>query len=87
LLNAAAVPRIASSPRIKLNLALAVLVGTMLGLAIVTLLEMGDRRVRSRDDLILASEVPVLGVLNTWQPSRNLLRGPDATNRALPSPS
>lgn len=84
LLNSAVVPTRASQPRITLNIALSVVVGTMLGVALVLLTEMADRRVRSIGDLRL--DVPVLAVLNTWRPAgQRLLGGPTAT-RVLPNP-
>jgi polysaccharide biosynthesis transport protein len=58
----------------------------MLGIGMVLLAEMFDRRVRSRSDLYLA-DVPVLAVLNTWQPARRHLLGHSgSTRRALPNP-
>ena len=85
VLNPAAVPGRPSQPKIALNIALSLVVGTMLGIGIVLLMEMFDRRVRSRSDLDL--DVPLLAVLNTWQPSGNRLLGrPGGTARALPSP-
>jgi uncharacterized protein involved in exopolysaccharide biosynthesis len=83
LLNPAVVPTRPSQPRITLNIALSVLVGTMLGIAIVLLMEMSDRRVRSIGDLHL--DVPVLAVLNTWQPAGNRLPGVLGATRALPN--
>jgi chain length determinant protein EpsF len=71
-------------PRIKLNIALSVLVGIMFGVAIVLLIELTDRRVRSITDLQL--DVPLLAVLRTWEPgSRRLLGLPGGSKRALPS--
>jgi uncharacterized protein involved in exopolysaccharide biosynthesis len=85
VLNPAAVPGKPSQPKIALNIALSVVVGTMLGIGIVMLMELSDRRVRSRSDLNL--EVPLLAVLNTWQPAGNrLLVQPSAGARALPNP-
>jgi protein tyrosine kinase modulator len=85
VLNPAAVPGRPSQPKIALNIALSLVVGTMLGIGIVLLMEMLDRRVRSRSDLDL--DVPLLAVLNTWQPSGNRLLGqPSGTARALPNP-
>jgi uncharacterized protein involved in exopolysaccharide biosynthesis len=85
VLNPAAVPGKPSQPKIALNIALSVVVGTMLGIGIVLLMELSDRRVRSRSDLDL--EVPLLAVLNTWQPAGNrLLAQPSASARALPNP-
>jgi uncharacterized protein involved in exopolysaccharide biosynthesis len=85
VLNPAAAPGKPSQPKIALNIALSVVVGTMLGIGIVMLMELSDRRVRSRSDLNL--EVPLLAVLNTWQPAGNrLLAQPGAGARALPNP-
>jgi capsular polysaccharide biosynthesis protein len=63
-------------------------VGTILGLAAVFLLEILDRRVRSDPDLdavMLGMDVPLLGTLHTWQPSR--LLGSSDEPKALPSPA
>jgi len=85
VLNPAAVPGKPSLPKIPLNIALSVVVGTILGIGIVMLMEMFDRRVRSRSDLNL--DVPLLVVLNTWQPAGNPPLGPPRdTARALPNP-
>ena len=85
VLNAAVVPGKPSQPKIALNIALSVVVGTMLGIALVMLMEMFDRRVRTRSDL--DSDVPLLAVLNTWQPAQGRLLGrPSGTARALPNP-
>src|SRR5882762_1836178 len=51
VLNPAAVPGKPSQPKIALNIALSVVVGTMLGIGMVLLMEVSDRRVRSRSDL------------------------------------
>src|SRR5882672_1888942 len=86
LLDPAVAPRRPSHPKIFLNIILAVLVGTMLGVGIVMLMEMFDRRVRSLRDLDL--EVPLLAVLNTWQPARDRrLGGAEGGRRALPNPA
>jgi len=48
---------------------------------------MFDRRVRSRNDLDNAWNVPLLGVLNAWQPAGIPLPGrPSGAGRALPNP-
>jgi polysaccharide biosynthesis transport protein len=88
VLNPAIEPTFPSKPRVSLNLALGVFVGTLLGLAAIFLLEILDRRVRSDPDLdgvMLGMDVPMLGTLQTWQPSRML--GGDDAPRALPSPA
>jgi len=85
VLNPAVVPSKPFQPKIALNIALSVLIGTMLGIAIVMLMEMFDRRVRLRSDLDL--DVPLLAVLNTWQPAQGRLLGrPSGTGLALPNP-
>ena len=85
VLNPAVVPVKPSQPRIALNIALSVVVGIMLGIAGVLLMELSDRRVRSIADLRL--DVPLLAVLNTWQPTGIRLLGPaGGTGRALPNP-
>ena len=87
LLNPAVAPRRPSQPKVGLNIALSVLVGTMLGIGLVILMEMFDRRVRSPDDLGNEWNVPLIGVLNAWRSAAHPLlgRSGDAT-RALPSP-
>ena len=88
VLNPAIEPMFPSKPRVSLNIALGFFVGTLLGLAAVFLLEILDRRVRSDPDLdavMLGIDVPMLGTLQTWHPSR--LLGGDDTPKALPSPA
>ncbi|HXF80970.1 MAG TPA: chain length determinant protein EpsF [Usitatibacter sp.] len=87
ILDPAAEPSFPSRPKVPLNIALGFFVGTLLGLAAVFLLEILDRRVRSDPDLdavMLGMDVPLLGTLQTWQPTR-LLGGNEP--RALPSPA
>lgn len=85
LLSPAVAPPKPYRPKLVLNIVLAVIVGTMIGIGIVILLELLDRRVRSRNDL--EPDVPVLMVLNEWQPTKSpLLGGPSGAGRALPSP-
>lgn len=88
VLNPAIEPTFPSRPRVPLNIALGFFVGTLLGLAAVFLLEILDRRVRSDPDLdgvMLGMDVPLLGTLHAWHPSR--LLGSDAAPKALPSPT
>jgi chain length determinant protein EpsF len=88
VLNAAIEPTFPMRPRLPLNLALGLFVGLLLGLAAVFLLEILDRRVRSDPDLdavMLGMDVPLLGSIQTWHPSR--LLGGDDTPKALPNPA
>ena len=85
VLNPAAVPRKHSRPKIFLNIALSVVVGTILGIVMVMLLELLDRRVRSRNDLEL--DVPLLAVLNERLPTAQRLLGWSGSSRPrLPKP-
>jgi succinoglycan biosynthesis transport protein ExoP len=86
LLNPAIAPRGPSHPRVALNIALSVLVGTMLGIGLAILMELLDRRVRAPSDLDQGQNVPLLAVLNAWRPARKPLLGRlTGTRRALPN--
>jgi len=52
-----------SSPKLLLNTALAVFLGTLLAVGVALLLELSDRRVRAPEDVVAALGLPVLGVL------------------------
>jgi len=87
VLNPAMEPTFPIRPKVPLNIALGIFVGVLLGLAAVFLLEILDRRVRSDPDLdavMLGMDIPMLGTLHTWRPSR--LPGGEEP-RALPSPA
>lgn len=74
-------------PKVGLIGALSVIVGALLGAAMVYVLEMLDRRVRSRADLESRLAVPSLGRLSKWQPTGGrLLPAPIGAARALPHP-
>jgi succinoglycan biosynthesis transport protein ExoP len=86
VLSPAVAPDRPASPRMDLNLALSAVVGAMLGIGVVLLLEMTDRRVRSQGDLENAWDVPLLGELKPWRPASRLLGKPAPNPRALPDP-
>lgn len=87
ILHAAVPPFKATRPIIALNIALSLVVGTLLGLCIVYLMEMRDHRVRSRRDLRNDWPVPVLAELSSWQtPDNARLSGPGGGMPALPNP-
>ena len=87
LLSPAIAPRRPSQPKLALNIVLSVLVGTMLGIGLVVLMEMFDRRVRSPADLGNEWNVPLIGELNAWHSATNPLLGSSSdARRALPSP-
>jgi capsular polysaccharide biosynthesis protein len=86
VLNPAVVPNGPASPNVPLNIALSMVIGCMLGIGIVMLLEMSDRRVRSLNDLDNAWNVPLLGELKPWKPANRLLGQSSRNHRALPNP-
>lgn len=84
VLDPAAEPSRPARPKIRLNILLSAVMGTMLGLAVAFFMEQFDRRVRSLDDLASA-DLPLLVQLNAWQPSSGLLGRP-RDRWALPAP-
>ncbi|HEX8963124.1 MAG TPA: GNVR domain-containing protein [Rhodocyclaceae bacterium] len=85
VLDPATPPAKPARPRVLLNVGIALVVGMLLGLAAVHLLEMFDQRVRLIDDLAGDVQVPLLAVLDKWNPIADRLPGPDL-RRALPGP-
>jgi chain length determinant protein EpsF len=78
ILNAATIPFIPARPRIMLNIALSVIVGTLLGLSTIYLMELLDRRVRTLGDLENEWDVPLLAELNSWRANQaQLINGSD----------
>ena len=80
VLSRAEVPLRPSKPRILRNLIAAAGMGAMLGICVALLLELGNRRVRSAEDLLIALDVPVLASIGSIgriggprPPSRRLL--------------
>lgn len=63
LLTSAQPPADHSSPKLVLNIALAVFLGALLALGTALLLELNNRRVRAPEDVVAALGLPVLGVL------------------------
>lgn len=63
VLTTALPPRKPSSPNITMNLALALVVGLLLGLGAALLLELTDHRVRSAEVLVTSLGLPVLGII------------------------
>jgi polysaccharide biosynthesis transport protein len=61
VLNPAVPPTFASGPRVKLNIAIAMFMGGLLGVSFALALEMANRRVRSTDDMRDLSDLPFLG--------------------------
>lgn len=89
VLNPAVAPLLHASPRLRLNFVLSLIAGTMLGIGIVYLLEIFDRRIRSHADLVSEVNAPLLVVLNRWQaPGERRLPGPVSYSvGVLPKPT
>ncbi len=66
-----------SSPRLFLNLAVALFMGAVVGLLTAVVIELMDRRVRTNADIVDVLELPILGVMlktDNLQSSRWLKR-------------
>ena len=74
VLSAAVPPVKESFPILWLNVLLGVILGSMLGIGLALIAEMLDRRVRSTEDLVTATGVPILGALLNDRPERSKLR-------------
>lgn len=86
ILNAAVPPALPKSPKLRLNIALSVIVGVMLALTAVYLLEMLDQRVRNSDDLAWDPGVPTLAVLKPWNDAVARIPRLPTSRYALPAP-
>ncbi|MDD5250385.1 MAG: GNVR domain-containing protein [Rhodocyclaceae bacterium] len=85
VLDAASPPLLPARPRLLLNIGIALVIGSLLGLAAVHLMEMFDHRVRLIEDLAGDAQVPLLAVLDKWNPMADRLPAP-AIRHALPGP-
>lgn len=72
VLNTAIEPTAPSKPRIYLNLFVSIFLGGLLGVGAALLLELGNRRVRSAEDLTEAIDLPVLATINSTKPKLSL---------------
>jgi polysaccharide biosynthesis transport protein len=63
VLSQAVPPVEPTSPKVLLNMVVALFAGSLLAVAVVIAMEMLDRRVRSVEDVVLAVGLPILGVL------------------------
>ena len=74
MVDAAELPRYPVSPKPLVNLALALFVGTLLGIAGAFVLEHGDRSLHTRRELLAATGVPVLGIVPRLELGRSVPR-------------
>lgn len=70
VLSQAAPPMEATSPKILVNMVVALFAGTLLGVGVALAMELMDRRVRSVEDVALAVGLPIIGVLPSPQAKR-----------------
>jgi succinoglycan biosynthesis transport protein ExoP len=85
VLNPAIPPLVPVFPKIPLNIVLSVMIGTLLGIGAALLLELMNRRIRSRDDLAYAAGIPVLaeiGRVSTRKDKREAARAAAAAKAA-----
>jgi len=85
VLSAAQEPGSAYTPKIPLNIALALVVGTVMGIGLGLIAEMLDRRVRSSDDLAELLGVPVISMTNRMHRVTGPKQLPGQPGRYLPS--
>jgi polysaccharide biosynthesis transport protein len=71
VLNPAVPPTEPSGPRTRINVAIAVFLGSLLGVLLATALEFARRRVRSIDDLSALGDLPLLGQVGS---ARGMIR-------------
>ncbi len=75
VLNAAIPPLVPVFPKIPLNIVLSVFIGVMFGVGAALLLELMNRRIRSRDDLSYAAGIPVLAEISRISHAQRQARG------------
>ena len=63
ILDGASLPEDPSSPKIAKNTAIGVILGFILGMAIVMIKELTDTRVKSSEDITTEFDIPVLGLI------------------------
>lgn len=85
VLNPAVAPLKPSNPKVMLNVLLSIFLGGLLGVGFGLLAEMMDRRVRSRDDILEALDIPVLAVIQSKSALRRRFNLPAMPKRMQPS--
>lgn len=63
ILDGATLPEDPSSPKIGRNIAIGVILGFMLGIAIVMIKELSDTRIKTSEDITTEFDIPVLGLI------------------------
>jgi chain length determinant protein EpsF len=70
VLDEAVVPKVADKPKIKLNMIISVLLGTILGVSAALFAEIMDRRIRSAADITETLDLPVFGIITNPRPAK-----------------
>ncbi len=85
VLNQAAVPLTASSPKMVLNAVIAAIVGTILAVTAAFMLEVFDSRIRAPEDASMVLGVPLIGVISKPRAFARIGigRGPQMQQRVL----
>lgn len=63
ILDGASLPEEPSSPKIGKNTAIGIMLGFILGIAIVMIKELTDTRIKSSEDITAEFDIPVLGII------------------------
>ena len=84
VLNPASEPTLPASPRVTLNMLLALFIGTLLAVGAAMLMELFDRRVRSAGEVVQLLDIPLLGILSR-RPRGKLFGKKQAPALAAPS--
>lgn len=74
LLNPAVEPLDPSRPKLLLNMLVSIFLGTLLGVGVALMLELGNRRVRSAEDIVETIDLPVLASIASTLPPPTLLQ-------------
>lgn len=72
ILNPAIPQDVATSPKIFLNIALASVMGGILGIGFGFLAELSDRRIRCREDITNTLEIPVLAIIVSQSKNKDI---------------
>lgn len=81
ILNPASIPTEHSRPKILLNVLISIFLGTLLGVGLALILELGNRRVRSVEDLAEIIDLPVLAMVPSAASPSTLRRFPKKLSR------
>lgn len=74
MLNPAVEPMDPSRPKLLLNMLVSIFLGTLLGVGTALALELGNRRVRSAEDIVETIDLPVLASIASTLPPPTLLQ-------------